>query len=221
VARPQEERLRLLETLTPGEPGLREEVASLLACDRPDQPLRQVVEVAAAAFQTEAAEGERLGSYRLIRKVGQGGMGTVYLAVRDDDQYHKEVAIKLVSLGMETPQSVERFRRERQILATLDHPYIARLMDGGSASLHGSPHETPYFVMEYVEGEPVSGYCERHQLDVAGRVRLFLKICEAVAYAHQKLVVHRDLKPGNILITEGGRRSCSISASQSWSKKRG
>ena len=205
ITQPVEARLSMLETLTPGEEHLRAEVASLLACDLPDQPLLQVVQGAvASAFHTVAAEGARLGSYRLIRKLGQGGMGTVYLAVRADDQYQQQVAIKLVSLGMESAHSVERFRRERQILASLDHPYIARLMDGGSATLQGLPYETPYFVMEYVEGETVSDYCLRHQLDVPGRLRLFLKICEAVTYAHQKLVVHRDLKPGNILVTAEG-----------------
>ena len=160
--------------------------------------------VAAAAFRTEAAVGERLGSYRLVRKIGQGGMGTVYLAIRADDQYQKQVAIKLISRGTESGHSIERFRRERQILASLEHPYIARLLDGGSAGLEGFPEETPYFVMEYVEGQPVHDYCKEKGLGLADRCQLFLKVCEAVAYAHQKLIVHRDLKPGNILVTADG-----------------
>jgi serine/threonine protein kinase len=205
TAHPPEARLPLLENLEPGDGTLRAEVASLLTCHRPDQPLRDVVRGAAAlAFRIEASEGMRLGAYVVIRKLGQGGMGTVYLAVRADDQYQQQVAIKLLSLGMETAESVDRFRRERQILATLEHPYIARLLDGGSARLAGFSYETPYFVMEHVEGEPVNVFCLRHQLDVTGRLRLFLKICEAVSYAHRKLVVHRDLKPSNILVTAEG-----------------
>jgi eukaryotic-like serine/threonine-protein kinase len=205
IAQPAEARLRLLETLEPDDESLRAEVASLLACHLPDQPLSQVVRGAAAStFRIEPAEGMRLGAYLVTRKLGQGGMGTVYLAVRADDQYRQQVAIKLLSLGMETAESVERFRRERQILASLEHPYIARLLDGGAAQLAGFAYETPYFVMEHVEGEAVNEYCQNHRLDVAGRLRLFLKICEAVAYAHRKLVVHRDLKPGNILVTAEG-----------------
>jgi len=145
-----------------------------------------------------------LGAYRLVQKIGQGGMGTVYLAVRADDQYQKQVAIKLVSRGMETPQAVERFRHERQILATLEHPYIARLLDGGSAKLAGFLEESPYLVLEFVEGESIYKYCDKCQLSIADRCRLFLKVCEAVSYAHQKLVVHRDLKPGNIMVKADG-----------------
>ena len=205
IAQPAEDRLRLLESLVPGDEELRLEVRSLLECDVPDQSLQKVVRSAAAAvFPAQLPKQERLGPYEVIRKLGQGGMGTVYLAVRADDQYHQQVAIKLITLGMESAEAVERFRRERQILASLTHPYIARLMDGGSARIEGLLHETPYFVMEYVEGEPINAYCERQQLDVAGRLQLFLKVCEAVTYAHRNLVVHRDLKPGNILVTPEG-----------------
>src|SRR5450631_2472919 len=152
----QPERERLLAERTAGDEDLRHEVESLLSCDRTsDRTIETVVGNAAAAVKSGAVEGERLGAYRLVRKIGQGGMGTVYLAVRADDQYRKQVAIKLVSRGMETAQSVERFRHERQILASLEHPYIARLIDGGSAKLAGSLDETPYLVLEYVEGESI------------------------------------------------------------------
>ena len=205
ITHPAEDRARLLDARTAGDTELRREVESLLACDLPDRSLDKIVRAATTAqFQVEPAEGERLGAYRLIRKIGQGGMGSVYLAARADDHYRKQVAIKLVSLGMETAESLERFRRERQILASLEHPYIARLLDGGSARLEGFPHETPYLVMEYVEGIPLTTYCDRHQLDLHARLQVFLKVCEAVSYAHQKLIVHRDLKPGNILVTADG-----------------
>ncbi len=141
----------------------------------------------------------RLGAYRVIRELGRGGMGSVYLATRDDDQYQKQVAIKVIRHGMDTADVLDRFRHERQILANLDHPYIARLVDGGTA-----PDGRPFFVMDYVEGRPVDVYCRETGLDVKARCLLFLSICEAVAHAHRNLVVHRDLKPSNILITETG-----------------
>ena len=201
----QAERERLLQERTAGDDDLRREVESLLSCDRDgDETIQTVVGNAAAAVKAGSVEGERLGAYRLVRKIGQGGMGTVYLAVRADDQYQKQVAIKLVRRGMETTQSVERFRHERQILASLEHSYIARLLDGGSSKLAGFLDETPYLVLEYIEGESIYEYCDHHQLNTADRCRLFLKVCEAVSYAHQKLVVHRDLKPGNILVKSDG-----------------
>src|SRR6266436_10327604 len=175
VGEPLELRASLLKKRTGGDEELRQEVASLLECDCPsDQSLQGAVgRVAAAAFRTEAVEGERLGSYRLVRKIGQGGMGTVYLAVRADDQYQKQVAVKFISRGAESGQSIERFRRERQILASLEHPYIARLLDGGSARLEGFPDDTPYFVMEYVEGQPVHAYSKEKELGLAERCQLF------------------------------------------------
>jgi eukaryotic-like serine/threonine-protein kinase len=142
------------------------------------------------------AEGRRLGAYRLLRQIGQGGMGAVYLAERADQQFEKRVAIKLLPLGLSTGAARERFLAERQILAQLEHPGIARLLDAGIAE-----DGTPFFVMEYVEGEPIDRYCEWRGLGIAGRVDLFLQVCAAVEYAHRNLVVHRDLKPGNILVT--------------------
>ena len=129
--------------------------------------------------------------------LGHGGMGSVHLAVRDDDHYRKEVAIKLLKRGMDTDFMLHRFRQERQILANLEHPFIARLLDGGATD-----DGLPYFVMEYVDGSPITTYCAEHTLDLEERLRLFRLVCEAVQYAHQHLVIHRDLKPGNILITQ-------------------
>jgi non-specific serine/threonine protein kinase/serine/threonine-protein kinase len=141
----------------------------------------------------------RLGPYRLIREIGHGGMGTVYLGVRDDDAFQKRVAIKVLKLGMDAESIVRRFRHERQILASLEHPFIAGLLDGGT-----TPDGRPYFAMEYVEGVPITEYCDSHHLHTAGRLTLVLKVCAAVQYAHQNLIIHRDIKPANVLVTADG-----------------
>ncbi|HEX2166567.1 MAG TPA: serine/threonine-protein kinase, partial [Longimicrobiales bacterium] len=141
------------------------------------------------------APGTRIGPYRLLNEVGRGGMGTVYLAERADAEFEKRVALKVVRRGMDTDDVLLRFRYERQILASLEHPYIARLYDGGAA-----PDGRPYLVMEYIEGEPITRYAERHQLSMDERLRLFTAVCGAVAFAHRNLIVHRDIKPSNILI---------------------
>lgn len=143
--------------------------------------------------------GRLIGPYKIVRELGQGGMGAVYLAVRADDQYHKRVAIKLDKRGLDSESILRRFRNERQILASLDHPNIAKLLDGGTTE-----DELPYFVMDYIEGLPIDLYCDRHKLSTAERLKLFRTVCSAVHHAHQSLVVHRDLKPGNILITADG-----------------
>jgi serine/threonine protein kinase/tetratricopeptide (TPR) repeat protein len=144
-------------------------------------------------------EGQRLGPYRIERKLGSGGMGDVYLAERADDEYQQRVAIKLVRAGVYWGQVQSRLRMERQILARLTHPNIARLLDGGRA-----PDGTPYLVMEYVDGEPIDSFCDRRRLDLPARMALVRTVCAAVHYAHQNLIVHRDLKPNNILITPEG-----------------
>lgn len=141
--------------------------------------------------------GRRIGAYRLIRELGRGGMGAVFLASRDDAEFKKSVAIKLIKRGMDTDFILKRFRNERQILATLDHPYIARLLDGGTTD-----DELPYFVMEYIEGTPIHKYCDENRLTIRERLQLFQKVCSAAGYAHQNLIIHRDLKPGNILVTK-------------------
>ncbi len=140
-----------------------------------------------------------IGPYKLVRVIGQGGMGTVYLAVRDDDQYQKRVAIKLLKRGMDTDDIIRRFRYERQILASLDHPHIARLFDGGATA-----DGRPYYVMEYIEGRTITEYSRSNDLTINERLKLFRKVCSAVQYAHQNLVVHRDIKPSNILVTNDG-----------------
>ncbi len=145
------------------------------------------------------ASERRIGPYRLVRELGQGGMGTVFLAVRDDDVFHKRVAVKLLKRGMDTDAIVQRFRAERQILAGLDHPNIARLLDGGTTD-----DGLPYLVMEYVEGAPLIEYADARDLYVAARLDLFLQVCAAVQHAHQNLVIHRDLKPANVLVTADG-----------------
>lgn len=144
-------------------------------------------------------EGQRIGPYRVIHRIGSGGMGEVYLAARADDAFNKRVAIKLLQVGFDTQEILKRFRHERQILAALDHPNIARLLDGGTTD-----EGVPYFVMDYVEGAPIDNYCDTHKLAIHERVRLFRQVCLAVHYVHQNLIVHRDLKPGNILVTPEG-----------------
>jgi serine/threonine-protein kinase len=141
----------------------------------------------------------RIGPYRIVGEAGRGGMGVVYLAERADDQYRKRVALKLLRRGMDDPHLVRRFLEERQILATLDHPHIARLLDGGVTG-----DRLPWFALEYVEGEPIDRYCEARTLSVDDRLRLFLAVCDAVQYAHRNLIVHRDLKPSNVFVTGEG-----------------
>ncbi|HWB43287.1 MAG TPA: serine/threonine-protein kinase, partial [Gemmatimonadales bacterium] len=143
---------------------------------------------------------DMVGPYRLARELARGGMGVVYLADRADGQFEQRVALKLIKRGMDSDEIHRRFLAERQILARLDHPHIARLLDGG-VSAEGQP----YFALEYVEGSTLLGHCESRQLGLEDRLRLFLDVCDAVRYAHQNLVVHRDLKPSNILVTADGQ----------------
>jgi eukaryotic-like serine/threonine-protein kinase len=140
----------------------------------------------------------RIGPYKLIRELGRGGMGTVWLAARADEQFEKRVALKVVRAS-DSEEVLRYFRRERQILAGLEHPNIARLLDGGTTD-----DGLPYFVMEHVEGVPIDRYCDERKLPVPERLRLFEAVCSAVQHAHRSLVVHRDLKPSNILVTSEG-----------------
>src|SRR5262245_17732424 len=201
---PSQVRERFLNEVRQGDETLRQELNSLLACDVPESPLVKGSFLRSPLGPTDSVSstvidmaGRRLGPYRLVRLLGRGGMGSVHLAVRDDDQYNKEVAIKVLKRGMDTDFMLHRFRQERQILANLEHPFIARLIDGGATD-----DGLPYFVMEYVDGLPITKYCAEQNLDIAERLKLFRLVCEAVQYAHQHLVIHRDLKPGNILITQ-------------------
>ena len=195
------ERAEFVRTACDADPTLMSGVLGALGPDAqrpefwdeiPDEPLEP-------AEPALGLEGQRLGSYRIERKLGTGGMGDVYLAERADDEYQQQVAIKLVRAGVYSAQVQSRLRLERQILARLEHPNIARLLDGGRA-----PDGTPYIVMEYVDGEPIDTYCDRRRLDLASRIALVRTVCAAVHYAHQNLIVHRDLKPNNILITPEG-----------------
>ncbi|HKP11230.1 MAG TPA: serine/threonine-protein kinase, partial [Blastocatellia bacterium] len=178
---------------------VRREVERMLAADAEplltESPLISFVEDEAAAFK----DG-RVGCYRILGEVGRGGMGTVFAALRDDGEFEQKVAIKVIKRGLNTQAIVRRFRHERQILASLDHPNIARLLDGGV-----SEDGLPFYVMEFIEGEPIDAYCRAHQSGVTARLELFRQVAAAVAYAHRRLIVHRDLKPSNILVTEGGQ----------------
>ncbi|MGD0544896.1 MAG: serine/threonine-protein kinase [Candidatus Acidiferrales bacterium] len=189
-----------------GEDGLRREVESLLYYGAHTHKFIETpaLELAAESFANQDADGRtmlgrRIGQYELVAKLGSGGMGEVYRGVRADDQFHKEVAIKLIRQGYDTALIVRRFRNERQILAGLEHPNIASLLDGGTTD-----DGLPFFVMELVEGQPIDRYCATHKLDIRERLMLFRSVCDAVQYAHQNLVVHRDLKPQNILVTPQG-----------------
>src|SRR5580693_2270007 len=143
--------------------------------------------------------GDRIGAYRVLRTLGAGGMGEVYLAERADAQFEQQVAIKVVHGGALGTGMHSRLKLERQILAQLDHPNIAHLLDGGSL-----PDGRAYIVMEYVDGIAIDAYCDSNRLDVVARLKLFQTVCAAVHYAHQNLIVHRDLKPSNILVTAAG-----------------
>lgn len=199
-----EERTAWADHACAGDAELRQELTSLLASDRAAGGgfVEDRVKSAVLSFYEESTppgQVRRVGPYRLVRELGRGGMGTVYLAERDDDQYQTKVAIKLVRPGMDADFILHRFRRERQILAHLRHPHIAHLLDGGTTE-----DGLPYIVMEYIEGSRITDYCESRHLSVEGRLRLFLDVCSAVEYAHRHFVVHRDLKPGNILVDESG-----------------
>jgi len=204
LAHPREDRAAFLLLEGAGDPALIAEVQSLLdSHEQPGEFLDTVrhehrLQAFAVSAATPSRIGERIGAYRIVGMLGSGGMGDVFKAFRDDDQYHAEVAIKLMRADVRSSLTEQRFRFERQILAGLDHRNIARLLDGGTAD------GMPYVVMELVTGEPIDAWCDARQLGVRERVQLFLQVCAAVSYAHQHLIVHRDLKPNNILVTADG-----------------
>src|SRR5262249_22653089 len=142
--------------------------------------------------------GKKLGPYLIQRELASGGMGRVFAAVRSDGEFDISVAIKILRAGIDTPEGRRRFHLERQTLASLTHPNIARLLDGGVVE------GLPYFVMEYVDGLPIDDYCAQHSLGLHERLNLMLTICDAVAATHYNLIIHRDIKPSNILVTEEG-----------------
>ena len=201
--RDAEQRAAFLDSACTDDPALRGEVEAMLAAHEQSQGLllenRFLTGDSPTLPDPDALLGTRVGVYRLTKLLGQGGMGAVYLAERDDAQYRQEVALKLIRPGLHTADVVTRFRVERQILARLQHPNIARLLDGGMTE-----EGLPYLVMEYVAGTPLTQYCDAHRLPIAERLQLFQTVCQAVQFAHRNLIVHRDLKPSNILVTADG-----------------
>ncbi len=211
LERPVGERAKFLDGACNSNASLRDEVQSLLAHEQCDDEFESDAlsrelrrENLLSSESTDLlrpllqADG-RIGPYRIVREIARGGMGAVYLAERADDQYRRQVAIKLIRGDMDSEFVLRRFRNERQILAALDHPNIARLFDGGTTS-----DGRPYLVMEHVEGLPINTYCDQHELNVKERLELFQQACAAIHYAHQRQVIHRDIKPSNILVTKEG-----------------
>ncbi len=198
LSRPESERESFISAHASDEPELLSELRALLVAHaRSDGQLESPLRT--RADQSAQRVGARLGAYEVGRLIGEGGMGAVHEAVRADDQYRQRVAVKFLRRSSASDHSVRRFRAERQILANLQHPNIASLIDGGV-----TPDGQPYFVMEYIDGEPITRWCDSRSLDVNARLALFRQVCAAVSAAHRKLVVHRDLKPGNILVTAEG-----------------
>lgn len=211
---PADERTARLVELCEGDDDLRLEITAMLAFEEKAAGFIETPVIMPSSLSDAFSGGERMngdnpytlefagrqiGAYRVVRKLGSGGMGAVYLAERADGEFRKQAAIKLVKRGADTAFNLLRFRHERQILASLEHPNIARLLDGGTTD-DGSP----FFVMEYVEGKPLFEYCAAENSDLRGRLQLFRQILAAVAYAHERGVVHRDIKPGNILVARDG-----------------
>jgi serine/threonine protein kinase/tetratricopeptide (TPR) repeat protein len=205
-----EQRPAYLDQVSTADPELRRELESLIAShEQAGTDFLNVPPPQAAADPSapnnlnpdhrEPMIGRRLGTYEIVEQIGTGGMGEVYRAIRADDQYRKQVAIKLVRAGQNSDFVIRRFKNERQILASLDHPNIARLLDGGTTE-----EGVPYFVMELIEGQPITEYCDSRNLPIVERLKLFTSVCSAVQYAHQRLIVHRDIKPSNILVTHEG-----------------
>lgn len=205
ISLPPEARADALRIACGDDDALRTEVESLLQHDDSSgtflsgSALGPQIALAADAEPREDPKGARIGAYRVIRRIGTGGMGAVFLADRADGQFEQQVAIKVVKRGMDSEDILRRFEMERRTLATLNHTHIARLFDGGA-----TPDGRPFLAMEYVDGEPIDEYCDARKLSVAHRLRLFSVVCDAVRFAHQNLVVHRDLKPSNIMVDKQG-----------------
>lgn len=193
-------RMNLVSTRCGGDPELLREVTSLL--DQTTSVWEDFAEKASAPLRrdpTPLEPGRRIGAYAIVRELGRGGMGVVYLAERADGAFEKQVAIKVLKRGTDTDEILRRFEAERQILARLDHPNITRLIDAGTTD-----DGLPYVVMDYVVGKPITQYVSEKQLSVTERLKLFRAVCSAVSYAHQNLIVHRDVKPNNVLVTDQG-----------------
>ena len=202
--RPANERADFVANETFGDNELRDAVLSLLDAEEASRGSYEAPGPDAAAdfvdeLVTQPVE-RTIGPYRVVRELGRGGMGTVYLAQQQGDGFERQVAVKVLRRGLDTEDVLRRFDTERQILASLSHPNIAKLLDGGA-----TPEGLPYLVMEYVEGSPITTHCDHRQLDIGERLRLLIEVADAVQTAHAQLIVHRDLKPSNILVTEDGR----------------
>lgn len=197
-------RAAFLDSACAGDPELRAELDSLIAShedtgDFIETPAAQRALGIGEPPKPQSWIGRRVGDYRIVEEVGRGGMSEVYKAVRDDDEYHKEVAVKVLRPGYGTQSLLKRFKVEVQILATLDHPNIARLLDAGSTE-----DGLPFLVMDYIEGQPIDDYCSSHRLGLRKRIELFRTLCSAVQYVHQHLMVHGDLKCSNVLVSNQG-----------------
>ena len=182
------------------DPSLCAEVEAMLTAHESPAGILERNITPVTALVPDPLRDRRIGPYRVVRELGRGGMGVVYLAERVDGEFRREVAIKLLRNSPDAEELQRRFIAERQILASLSHAHIAQLLDGGTTE-----GQLPYLVMEYVDGLPITTYCDRHGLDIASRLRLFVDVCRAVNSAHQNLVIHRDIKPGNILVTAAGQ----------------
>jgi eukaryotic-like serine/threonine-protein kinase len=198
---PADRRGPLLDRLCAGDPALRDWVDGLLRAEATADSILDagLADLSAVLLDDADPAGRRVGPYRVVRELGQGGMGRVFLAERDDGEFHHRVALKVIREGPDADALADRFRRERQILASLQHPNIAQLHDGGR-----SPEGYPFLAMEYVEGERIDRHADHHRLGIEDRLRLFLTACAAVDHAHRNLVVHRDLKPAHILVNADG-----------------
>lgn len=206
VEMPPAERNAYLAEVCNGDENLRQQIEKLILADEQtnhflDSPIfvsdsfaENIEDSVAPSFS-----GKKIGKYRLIKELGRGGMGAVFLAERDDSEFQKRVAVKLIKRGMDTDFILKRFRHERQILATLEHPNIAHLLDGGTTE-----DGLPFFVMEFVEGQPITNFCKEKKLSINELLQIFLQVCAAVEYAHQNSIIHRDLKPANIIVTNDG-----------------
>ena len=196
----EQERIEFLKKECNDDEELFKEVNSLIDADSKAHPIFSSPTPTIEIPDNLKYEGKVIGAYKIVKQIGLGGMGSVYLAERADGQFEQKVALKLIKPGNNSFEIIKRFQAERQILARLQHPNIARLLDGGITN-----DGLPYFTMEYVEGDPIDVYCDKIKLSIKERLELFITVCTAVNYAHQNLIIHRDLKPGNIYITKDGR----------------
>lgn len=215
IALPKADRTAFLDANDGGNADVRRQVEKLLEGDENAANFIEasvwtsdsMFEVSSASAESEVVDatpfdkyiGGRIGQYTVRKALGRGGMGNIYLAERSDGEFEQKVAIKLIKLGMDSDFVIQRFRHERQIVASLDHPYIGRLLDGGTTA-----DNEPYFVMEYITGRTLYDHCDGARMDVFDRLKLFRKICEAVEYAHRRSIIHRDIKPANIIVNHAG-----------------